>query len=213
MSAALRSDLRLIADFIPSGSRVLDIGCGAGELLAWLVRERGVDARGLEMNQQQVSHCVAAGLSVVQGDAGQDLSYYPDQSYDYVILSRTLQAMQDPRAVLAELVRIGQHTIVSVPNFAYWKNRLYLTLRGRMPVTQTLVHEWYNTPNIHFCTLRDLRLLCEEMGIIIERCINMTHRGEASWFSGSNRLSNLLAEQGVFMLRQSGGSRHAPHVT
>lgn len=198
----LRPDLQLIAELIPSGTRVLDIGCSTGELLAWLVHEKQVDARGLEKDQQKVSQCVAAGLSVIQGDAGLDLQYYPDASYDYVILSRTLQAMHDPRKTLEELVRIGRHVIVSVPNFAYWKNRLYLALRGRMPVTKTLTYEWYNTPNIHFCTLRDLRVLCGEMGITIERRINLNYAGEPSWFSGSDRLSNLLAEQGLFVLRQ-----------
>ncbi len=198
----LRPDLRIIADLIPHGVKLLDIGCGEGELMAWLAANKQVDTRGMEKDQQEVSACVAAGLSVIQGDAEQDLPYYPDKSYDYVVLSRTLQAMHDPKYILSELVRIGHHAIVSVPNFAYWKNRLYLALKGRMPVTKTLAYEWYNTPNIHFCTLRDMRILCEEMGITIERRINMTYRGEPSWFSGSDTLSNLLAEQGVFVMHK-----------
>lgn len=199
---ALRSDLNVIADLIESGSRVLDIGCGQGELLAYLLEEKQADGRGIELNAHNVSHCVSHGLSVIQGDADTDLSHYPDQAYDYAVLSKALQVMQHPKEVLEHLVRIASHAVVSIPNFAYWKNRLYLGLRGRMPVTHTLSYEWYETPNIHFCTIRDFIVLCEELGFTIEQRISVTADGQAASFGGKGPLVNLLSEQAVFLIRK-----------
>lgn len=200
----LRADLRIIADLVPENSKVLDVGCGDGELLAWLSVEKRVDGRGLELSQAGVNASIARGLSVVQGDADTDLSHYPDQSYDYVILSQTLQTMRDPKAVLESLVRIGRHAIVSVPNFGYWRNRLYLFLKGRMPVTKTLSYQWYDTPNIHFCTLADFVELCALTSIAIEKRVYVDNKGMQSSFQGKGALANIFGEQGVFMLKRYG---------
>src|SRR5262249_8247303 len=148
-----------------------------------------------------VNAALARGLSVVQGDADTDLSHYPDHIYDFVILSQTLQTMRDPKMVLTNLVRIGRHAIVSVPNFGYWRNRLYFSFKGRMPVTQALAYQWYDTPNIHFCTLSDFVELCEAMGISITKRVYVDKRGMPYHFQGRGAFANLFGEQGVFMLK------------
>lgn len=198
----LRPDLRAIADLVPSGSTVLDIGCGDGELLAWLSSQKQVSGRGMEISLQGVNHCIARGLSVIQGDAEADLDYYLEGSVDYVILSQSLQAMRNPKAMLANLVRIGKHAIVSIPNFGYIKNRLYLMLNGRMPVTKTLSYQWHDTPNIHFCTIDDLVVLCEEMGVTIENRVYVDSRGMPYSFRGRSMFANLFGEQGIFLLKK-----------
>ena len=197
----LRTDLRLIADMIEPGSRVLDVGCGNGDLLEMLWQEKRVDARGIEIGQEGVRACVSRGLSVVQGDADTDLDDYPSSAFDYVVLSDTLQAMHRPRDVLANLVRIAQRAIVSLPNFAYWKVRLTFLLRGRMPVTGELPHQWYETPNIHFCSLRDFVVLCREMDIAIERSVIL--RGGANPVVMEPRWrANWMGEHAIFLLRR-----------
>jgi methionine biosynthesis protein MetW len=199
----LRADLKAIANLVPTGSTVLDIGCGDGELLAWLSEHKLVQGRGLELSLSGVNACIAKGLSVIQGDAEADLDYYLDQSVDYVILSQSLQAMRDPKAMLANLVRIGKHAIVSIPNFGYIKNRLYLLFKGEMPVTKTLSYQWYDTPNIHFCTIDDLVVLCEKMGIQIENRVCLDKNGIPYSFKGRSVFANLFGEQGVFLLRKN----------
>jgi methionine biosynthesis protein MetW len=199
----LRPDLRAIADLVPSGSSVLDIGCGNGELLAWLSLHKNVLGRGMEISVQGVNDCIAKGLSVIQGDAEADLDYYLEGSVDYVILSQSLQAMTDPKAMLANLVRIGKHAIVSIPNFGHIKNRLYLMVHGRMPVTKTLTYQWYDTPNIHFCTIDDLVVLCERMDILIENRVYVDERGMPYTFKGRSIFANLFGEQGIFLLKKS----------
>jgi methionine biosynthesis protein MetW len=203
MTHSLRPDLQVIADLVPPSCKVLDIGCGDGELLAWLTTHKHVDGRGLELGQSGVNASIARGLSVVQGDADTDLREYPDKTYDCVILSQTLQTMRDPKAVLENLVRIGKHAIVSVPNFGFWKNRLYLLMLGRMPVTRTLSYEWYDTPNIHFCTLSDFITLCDEMHINIEKRVYVDNRGTQAYFQGKGSLANVFGEQGIFMLNKA----------
>ena len=199
----LRPDLRAIADLVPSGSSVLDIGCGNGELLAWLSLHKNVSGRGMEISVQGVNDCIAKGLSVIQGDAEADLDYYLEGSVDYVILSQSLQAMTDPKAMLANLVRIGKHAIVSIPNFGHIKNRLYLMVHGRMPVTKTLSYQWYDTPNIHFCSIDDLVVLCERMDIKIENRVYVDERGMPYTFKGRSLFANLFGEQGIFLLKKS----------
>lgn len=191
----LRPDLAAIADAVPAGARVLDIGCGDGALLAHLRDTKGVDARGIDVSAANVAGAVARGLSVVQGDADADLGDYPDHAFDMVILSDTLQAMQRPAVVLAELVRIGRRAVVSFPNFGHWRVRASLAFGGRMPMTKSLPVSWHETPNIHFCTIDDFRALAAELGLRVE---------SASFLSGGTRrgggLANLLAEQAVFVL-------------
>jgi methionine biosynthesis protein MetW len=194
----LRPSLEAIANLVPEGSKVLDIGCGCGELLAWLAKEKHVDGRGLELRQSGVNACIAKGLAVVQGDADTDLQYYPDHAYDYVILSETLQTMRNPKEVLANLVRIGRHVIVSVPNFGYWKNRLYLMFLGRMPVTKTLAWQWYDTPNIHFCTIHDFVRLCALMNIVIEKRVY----ADSPRFPGKGAFANFFSAEGIFLLKE-----------
>ncbi|WP_084536369.1 methionine biosynthesis protein MetW [Azospirillum halopraeferens] len=200
-SRDIRIDLRLIADMVEPGSRVLDIGCGDGALLDYLTHGKGVDGRGIELSMEGVHRCVKQGLSVIQGDAETDLKDYPAGAFDYVILSQTLQAMRDPRAVLDHLVRIGRYAIVSFPNFGYWRIRLQLLLTGRMPVTERLGYQWWETPNIHFCTITDFVELCRDMGIRIERSM-ILNRVDRITGRGHGGLTNLMGEQGVFLLRR-----------
>jgi methionine biosynthesis protein MetW len=201
----LRRDLRLIAEMIPEDSRVLDIGCGDGALLAYLARFKSVDGRGMELSQSGVNACVAHGLSVIQGDADRDLEAYPAGAFDVVVLSQTLQATREPRRVLEALVRIGRRAIVSFPNFGFWRLRLHILLKGRMPVSQLLPHAWYDTPNIHLCTVRDFVALCDELGIGIEKSLTLDRHGRPFSLDPRGSLANLLAEQGVFVLSGRGG--------
>jgi len=197
----LRADLQLIADMVAPGSRVLDIGCGEGALLEYLARERRVIARGMELSQKNVNASVARGLSVIQGDADTDLGDYPSGAFDYAILSLTLQATRDPREVVEQMVRIGRHAIVSFPNFGHWRVRLGLLLHGRMPVTGALPEPWYETPNIHLCTVKDFVALCADCGIEIEEALVLNDRQHRT---GPNtpRLANLLGEKAIFRLKK-----------
>jgi methionine biosynthesis protein MetW len=199
--ARLRGDLRLLADMIAAGSRVLDIGCGDGELLAFLVQEKGIDGRGMELSQSGVNACVRHGLSVIQGDADHDLQDYPSDAFDYVVLSQTLQATRQPRRVVEHLVRIGRRAIVSFPNFGHWRIRLNLLLHGRMPRTAVLAHAWYETPNIHLCTILDFIALCDELGVGIERSVTLDRDGQPYRLNPQSTIANLMAEQAVFLLR------------
>lgn len=197
----LRPDLTVIASLIAPGSLVLDIGCGCGELLQHLAEHKQVEGRGIDLNQQKVGQAIARGLSVIQGDADEDLAYYPDKAYDYVISSQTLQAMKHPKEVLTQMVRVGKYAIVSVPNFGHWRNRLYLGLKGKMPMSETLSYPWYETPNIHFCTLADFIALCEEMRLTIEERHGVGGEGGSWKFRGHSIYANLMAEEGVFLLQ------------
>jgi methionine biosynthesis protein MetW len=198
----VRGDLRLIAEMVAPGSRVLDIGCGDGALLAHLARAKQVDGRGMELSQSGVNACVSHGLPVIQGDADGDLDTYPSDAFDYAILSQTLQATRNPRLVIGNLVRIGRRAIVSFPNFGHWRIRAHLLFNGRMPITALLNHAWYDTPNIHFCTIKDFVALCTELGITIERSLTLDHAGRPFALDAGGGLANLLAEQGLFLLRR-----------
>lgn len=204
-TASIRVDLQLIADMVTPGARVLDVGCGDGALLGYLVTYKDVDGRGVELSQAGVNACVAQGLSVIQGDADVDLFDYPDAAFDYVILSRTLQATRAPAEVLTQLVRIGRRAIVSFPNFGHWRIRWDLGWRGRMPRTDLLDHPWHSTPNIHLCTIRDFITLCGELRIDIERPLALDPHGNAHSIHNM-RWANLYSQQGLFLLRHSGGA-------
>ena len=199
--AALRSDLAAIAEMIPQGARVLDVGCGDGALLEHLTATKNVDGRGLELSQQNVNACVARGLAVIQGDADTDLGEYPSQVFDFVILSQTIQATRNPKSVLGHLLRIGRRTAVSLPNFGHWRVRLSLLAHGRMPRTRALGYEWYDTPNIHLCTIADFVALANETRAEIERALALREDGRTSAMQPHAWGPNLLADGAVFLLR------------
>jgi len=157
----IRHDLEIIASLVDYGKKILDIGCGDGELLEFLTKTKNVDARGLEISTNEIEKAISKGLSVIQADAENDLTFYPDQSFDYAILSQTIQATHNPKKILQEMLRIAKFAIVSLPNFAHIKNRLLLLLQGKMPVSKTIPFEWYETPNIHFCSIKDFENLCK----------------------------------------------------
>lgn len=202
MNKALRPDLAAIAEMVPTQARVLDIGCGDGELLEHLCTTKNIDGRGLELIQQNVNACVGRGLAVIQGNADTDLADYPSQVFDFVILSQTIQATHNPMAVLEELLRIGSHVAVSLPNFGHWKVRLDLLLRGRMPHTNRLHHSWYDTPNIHLCTIADFVDLVKKIGAEVEKAYAIDSHGNPHAMHAQSGVPNLLAEGAVFLLQK-----------
>lgn len=197
-----RLDYEVIRELVAPGSRILDVGCGDGALMALLAETHGVRACGIELSQKGVNDAVSLGLSVIQGDADTDLAAYPDRAFDYVILSQTLQATRDPKQVLENLLRIGKRCVVSFPNFGFWRVRLKLLVNGRMPKTRLLPEPWWATANIHFCTIRDFVVLCEEMGVEVERAIALDTAGQRIPFNAPWWFWNLLGEQAVFLLRR-----------
>lgn len=203
--ASTRVDHLLIADLVKPGARVLDVGCGDGALLQLLVDQKDVDGRGVEISRDRVNACVARGLSVIQGDADQDLDAYPDDAFDYAILSLTIQATRNPRKVLSNLLRIGRHAIVSFPNFGHWRVRAKLLTTGRMPVTEHLPDTWYDTPNAHLCTIKDFADLCQLVDAKVERAVAFNAWGQqlGTWVRLPLTIHNLLGEKAVFLL-----SRH-----
>lgn len=198
----IRSDHRLLADMVRSGARVLDVGCGDGDLLAFLAASKGVDARGIEISREGVAACVSKGLAVIQGDADTDLFEYPDDCFDYVILSQTLQATRRPRVVVEQMLRIAKNVIVSFPNFGHWRIRASLLFQGRMPVNENLPDSWYDTPNIHFCTIRDFVALADEVQAKIVRAEALDASGKPVRVAMPWWFWNLMGEQGIFWLER-----------
>ncbi len=198
----MRLDQRLIADLVAPGSSVLDIGSGDGTLLEYLARTRGCDARGIELDMGEVTRSVARGLAVLQGDADTDLADYPDGAFDYVVLSRTLQAVERPREVLRQMLRIGRRALVSFPNFGHWQVRWQLVRTGRMPMTATWDRPWFETPNIHPCTVRDFFALCTREGYEVERWLAADEAGRRAPWRRHIALANLFGEQALFLLRR-----------
>ncbi len=191
----LRKDLKIIFDLIQENEKVLDVGCGNGELLNALLRMKKVDCRGIELSQDGVNNCVEKGLSVIQGDANFDLSDYPNSIFNTVILSQTIHAMLSPKDVIKDLIRIGKKAIISFPNFGYWKIRIKLLVNGQMPKSKVLPYNWFNTPNIHLCTIKDFEIFCDENNIKILKKILVNQDGDLI-----NTLipGNFFASQGVY---------------
>jgi methionine biosynthesis protein MetW len=198
--ASRREDFRAILRLVQPGARVLDIGCGEGLLLEMLARENAVEGRGLEISPANVSLGLARGLAVVQGDADHDLADFPTRSFDYALLSQTLQTVRQPRRVLSELMRIADRAIVSFPNFGHWRVRLELLTRGRMPMTGVLPKAWWETDNIHLCTLRDFTLLCDSLGLTIEACAALADGKPARAIDPHRAIENWRAESALFLL-------------
>lgn len=195
----LRPDINVISEMLPANANVLDIGCGEGELLQAL-KAKNINARGIEIDKEKVAKCLQDGLSVMEGNADIDLSHYPDKGFDYAVLTQVLQVTQYPDRILHEVLRIADKAIVSIPNFGYWQNRTQLLLNGRMPVTKKLSYEWYETPNIHFCTIRDFVILCNDLGIKIEKKLAIRPSGKVISFNKSDIVANLTSELGIFLL-------------
>ena len=204
---SIRVDHELIAEMIEPGSRVLDVGCGDGELLQLLTERRGVDGRGVELDRNRVNACVARGLSVIQGDADRDLTNYPDQAFDYAVLSLTIQATRHPKPVLENLLRIGRRAIVSFPNFGHWRIRAGLLFGGRMPVTHNLPDNWYESPNAHLCTIRDFADLCGHVNADVEQAVAFNAYGKRRPIKWSLSMQNMFGEQAVFLLKSTDTAR------
>ncbi len=195
---ALREDLKLIAELVPKGARVLDLGCGNGDLLAWLQAHRGVNGYGLEIDHDQITACIARGVNVIERNIDEDLSDYESDSFDLVVMTETLQAVRHPANVLDEMLRIAPEGIVTFPNFGHWRCRLHLASRGRMPVAKHLPHAWYDTPNIHLCTFADFEDLCAERGLRITRRLVVNGRYRPNGLI--KRWSNLFGSIAIYGL-------------
>ena len=196
-----RTDLELITSLVDEGIRILDVGCGNGELLQSLKDKKNVKGQGLELKQERVNQCVSKGLSAIQGNADSDLSLYPNQSFDCVILSQTIQATNNPKNILIELVRIGKKAIVSIPNFGFWKVRLGFATYGKMPITKKLSNNWYDTPNIHLCSILDFVDLCRELNIKIEKTIVLSSNKTKSYNGSPSNWSNFFGEEAIFLIK------------
>ena len=194
-----KKDFKIIADLIPANSSVIDVGCNDGSLLEFLKEEKDIDGRGMEIDQQKVQLCLSKGISVIEGDADLDLYDYPDNLFDYSILTYTLQATKSPKNVLSELVRISSKAIISFPNFGHWKIATSLLLKRKMPISEKLSYSWHETPNLHFCTINDFIDLCDEVGIRIEKQANLK-ANKLNKFNGKNPLNSYFNEVGLFLV-------------
>ena len=194
-----KKDFKIIADLIPAKSSVIDVGCNDGSLLEFLKEEKNIDGRGMEIDQQKVQLCLSKGISVIEGDADLDLYDYPDNLFDYSILTYTLQATKSPKNVLSELVRISSKAIISFPNFGHWKIASSLLLKRKMPISEKLSYSWHETPNLHFCTINDFIDLCDEVGIRIEKQANLKIN-KLNKFNGKNLLNSYFNEVGLFLV-------------
>ena len=196
----MKIEFKIIADLLPDNSRVLDVGCGDGTLMKFLHNEKNIDVRGLEIKEENVETCLSKGLSVIEGNAENELGQFPDNSFDFVILSQTLQAFYNPVTVLDHLLRIGKASIVSIPNFGYWKVRTNLLFCGRMPETTSLPYKWYNTPNLHMCTIKDFYELCESKKINMEKIIGINNNKTSLIHNNNIKLKNFFSEVGIFLI-------------
>ena len=196
----MKKEFKVIADLLPCNTRVLDVGCGDGSLMNLLVKEKNIEVRGLELEKQNVQECIYKGLPVIQGNAETELYQFPDKSFDYVVLSQTLQAFYNPDKVLKELLRIGKSVVISIPNFGYWKVRTSLLFFGKMPVTKTIPNKWYNTPNLHMCTIKDLFNYCDDQNISIKKVIGVNKDNTSLINKNNLELKNFFSNLGIFLI-------------
>ena len=196
----MKNEFKIIANLLPPQSRVLDVGCGDGTLIEALIKEKSIDARGIELGENNVKACISKGLSVIEGNAETELNQFPDKAFDFVILSQTLQAFYQPENVLEQLLRIGNRVIISIPNFGYWKIRAKLLFFGKMPITKSLPYSWYNTPNLHMCSIKDFYHFCELKKIKIEKVVGINGEKISSIYRINLEMKNLLSEVGIFLV-------------
>ena len=198
----MKKEFQIISELIKNDSRVLDVGCGDGILMKYLKDNKNVDSRGLEISKEKVQMCIAEGLSVIEGNAEDDLKQFPDLSFEYAILGQTLQAFYKPEKVIDDLLRVSKKAIITIPNFGYWKIRIHLLLKGTMPVNKHLPNEWYNTPNLHMCTIKDFVNFCNKKNINLFRSIAL-HEETVSEINNKNlNVKNLFSELGIFLVEK-----------
>ena len=198
----MKPEFKIISDLIYENSHVLDVGCGDGILMEFLVKEKKVNVRGIEISKDKVQNCIAKGLTIIEGNAEEDLKQFPDKSFDYVVLSQTLQAFFNPEKVINELLRIGKQAIVTIPNFGYWKIRLHLLLKGTMPITRTLPDEWYNTPNIHLCTIKDFVFFSKNKNFRLSKSIALKDNQISDIKNSNLDIKNLTSNLGIFLIER-----------
>ena len=198
----MKSEYKIIADIITENTRVLDVGCDDGSLMEFLKEKKNVDIRGIEISKEKVQICISKGLTVIEGDAEFDLKQFPDKSFDYVVLGQTLQAFINPEIVIKELLRVGNKAIVTIPNFGHWKVRLNLLFQGTMPVTKTLPNEWYNTPNIHMCTIKDFFKFSKTINFKIFKSLALRNKNVSTINNTNLPFKNLFCELGIFLIEQ-----------
>jgi methionine biosynthesis protein MetW len=198
----MKQEFKIISNLINKNTRVLDVGCGDGTLIEYLENSRKIDIRGIEISKNNVQKCLSKGLTVIEGDAEKDLLQFPDGSFDFVILSQTLQAFLTPEIVIKELLRVGKKAVVTIPNFGFWKVRLHLLLKGTMPITKNLPDEWYNTPNLHMCTLKDFYNFCENRNIKLDQSIALKNEKISTINKLNLNIKNLSAELGIFLIER-----------
>ncbi|MBL6857472.1 MAG: methionine biosynthesis protein MetW [Pelagibacteraceae bacterium] len=196
----MKNEFKIIANLLPSQSRVLDVGCGDGTLIKALINEKSIDARGIELGKNNVKECISKGLSVIEGNAETELSQFPDKAFDFVILSQTLQAFYQPENVLEQLLRIGHRVIISIPNFGYWQIRAKLLFFGKMPITKSLPYSWHDTPNLHMCSIKDFYQFCEKKKVRIDRVIGINGEKTSSIYRINLEMKNLFSEVGIFLI-------------
>ena len=196
----MKQEFQIISNFIEKNTRVLDVGCGDGTLMEFLKKNKEIDIRGIEISKSNAQKCVGKGLIAIEGNAEKDLTQFPDSSFDYVILSQTLQAFLSPETVIKELLRIGKKAIVTVPNFGFWKVRLHLLIKGTMPITKNLPDEWYNTPNLHMCTIKDFYNFCYKRKIKLSKALALHNERTSSINEINLNIKNLSAELGIFII-------------
>ena len=198
----MKKEFEIISGLIENNTRVLDVGCGDGILMKYLKEEKNIDTRGLEISKKNVQNCTSKGLSVIEGNAEKDLYQFPNLSFDYVILSQTLQAFYNPEKVIDDLLRVANKAIVTIPNFGHWKVRIHLLLKGTMPITENLPNEWYSTPNLHMCTIMDFFNFCSKKKIELYKSIALNGEKTSTINSGNINIRNLSSELGIFLIKK-----------